>query len=54
MSAEDMRLAYTPDVVYVILSLAEPRGPSIRGFVVRDGAAHEADVVIDEESDRRS
>jgi proteasome lid subunit RPN8/RPN11 len=47
MSAEDMRLAYTPDIVYVILSLAEPRGPSIRAFVVRDGTAHETPVVLE-------
>ena len=30
MSAEDMRLAYTPDVLYVIISLVEPDGPQTR------------------------
>lgn len=50
MSTEDMRLAYTPDVVYVILSLAEPRGPSMRAFVVQDGAAHETPVIIEEKN----
>lgn len=49
MSAEDLRLAYTPDIVYVILSLAEPRVPNIRAFVVRDGAAHEMPVIIEEQ-----
>lgn len=49
MSAEDMRLAYTPDIVYVILSLVEPRAPSIRAFVVRDGTAHETPVIIEEQ-----
>ena len=49
MSAEDMRLAYTPDVVYVILSLAEPGEPRIRAFVVRDGAAHETPTIIEEQ-----
>ncbi len=50
MSAEDMRLAYTPDIVYVILSLADSLGPSIRAFVVQDGAVHEAPVVIEEQN----
>lgn len=48
MSAEDMRLAYTPDAVYVIVSLAEPDRPCIRAFVVPDGTAHETPVVIEE------
>lgn len=48
MSAEDMRLAYTPDVAYLILSLVEPRGPSIRAFVVQDGTVHETPVIIEE------
>lgn len=48
MSKEDLRLAYTPDVAYVILSLAQSRGPSIRAFVARDGAAHETPVIIEE------
>jgi proteasome lid subunit RPN8/RPN11 len=49
MSAEDMRLAYTPDVLYVILSLAAPGGPHTRAFVVRDGGAHETPVIIEEQ-----
>lgn len=49
MSAEDMRLAYTPDIVYVILSLAEPRRPSIRAFVVQDDTMHETPVIIEEQ-----
>ena len=48
MSAEDMQLAYTPDVVYVILSLAEPEAPRIRAFTVCDGIAHETPVIIEE------
>ena len=48
MSAEDMQLAYTPDVAYVILSLAEPAGPRIRAFAVEDGVAHETPVIIEE------
>ena len=47
MSAEDMRLAYTPDMAYVILSLAEPGGPCVRAFAVSDGAARERRVIIE-------
>lgn len=51
MSAEDMRLAYTPDVAYVILSLAEPGGRTIRAFDVCDGVAQEVPVKIEDEKD---
>ena len=49
MSAEDMQLAYTPDVAYVILSLAERDAPQVRAFAVEDGVAHETPVIIEEE-----
>jgi proteasome lid subunit RPN8/RPN11 len=45
MSAEDLRLAYTPDIVYVILSLADTGKPDLRGFVVNDGAASEVVLI---------
>lgn len=47
MSAEDLRLAYTPDVAYLILSLADPRLPDLRGFVVRDNTPQEIDIILD-------
>jgi proteasome lid subunit RPN8/RPN11 len=46
MSAEDMRLAYTPEVVYVILSLAEAGMPRLGAFLVRDGVARETTLTI--------
>ncbi len=46
MSAEDLRLAYTPDVVYLILSLANPHAPDLRGFIVEDGRAQEVAVTV--------
>ncbi len=52
MSAEDLRLAYTPDIQYVIISLAEAVEPIVRAFAVRDGVAHETPVVIEAEEDR--
>lgn len=54
MSAEDMRLAYTPDIAYVILSLADPAEPSVRAFAVRNGAAHETSVQIEDIEKRGS
>jgi len=45
MSAEDLRLAFTPDVAYVILSLAtEP--PTLCAFMVRDGIPEVIEVAI--------
>lgn len=46
MSEEDLRLAYTPDVVYVILSLATPDKPDIRGFVINSGAPAHVGIAI--------
>ncbi|MEI6809341.1 MAG: M67 family metallopeptidase [bacterium] len=48
MSDEDIRLAYTPDVLYVILSLVDPSGPKTCAFNVRDGVPHHIPVMIDE------
>ncbi len=48
MSEEDMRLAYTPDIYYVIVSLAEPGQPDARAFEVDSGVAREIPVVIEE------
>ncbi|MHC4743099.1 MAG: M67 family metallopeptidase, partial [Planctomycetota bacterium] len=35
-SAEDVRLAFTPDIAYVIISLGEDAAPVTRAFVVED------------------
>jgi proteasome lid subunit RPN8/RPN11 len=48
MSAEDMRLAYTPDIVYVIASLADGGGPRVRAFTVQNGAALEIAVTVEQ------
>lgn len=34
MSAEDLKLAFTPDVAYVIVSLADSEKPNIRAYQV--------------------
>ena len=48
MSEEDLRLAYTPDVAHVIVSLAQPDAPCVRGFVVRDGAVEEPTIELEQ------
>ncbi len=47
MSAEDLRLAYTPDVGYVILSLADARAPVLRAFQVSEGIAQDLPLRIE-------
>ncbi len=46
MSAEDLRLAYAPSLIHVILSLAIPDKPQIRAFTVEEGSAREIDLTI--------
>jgi proteasome lid subunit RPN8/RPN11 len=48
MSAEDMRLAYTPDIVYVIVSLADDGGSRVRAFTVQNGTALEIAVTVEQ------
>jgi proteasome lid subunit RPN8/RPN11 len=46
MSVEDLRLALTPDIAYVITSLAVPQAVALRAFIVRDGTPEEMEVTI--------
>jgi proteasome lid subunit RPN8/RPN11 len=43
-SATDIALAFWPDAIYVICSLAIPEEPVVRGFRIRDGAVSEVDL----------
>ncbi len=36
-SQEDIKLALTPDVVYIIVSLADAEKPDVQGFLIEDG-----------------
>ena len=49
-SAEDIRLAFTPGVIYVIVSLQEPANPQIRGFTIYGDVVAESAVKIVEEN----
>jgi proteasome lid subunit RPN8/RPN11 len=45
-SQEDIRLALTPDVVYVILSLQHPDTPEVKGYDIKNSTVNEVPVVI--------
>lgn len=45
-SAEDNRLALTPDVTYVIVSLANGDHPTVKGFLMKNGSVTEVPVKI--------
>lgn len=40
-SPTDVELAFWPDAVYLICSLADGERPNVRGFRIRDGLIHE-------------
>jgi proteasome lid subunit RPN8/RPN11 len=44
-SAEDIRLAFTPDVIYVIVSLQNIK-PAVKGFLIEDDSVTEVPVKI--------
>lgn len=45
-SAEDIRLALTPDVIYVIVSLQDAKAPVVKGFLLEDGTVNKVPVEI--------
>lgn len=45
-SAEDIRLALTPGVVYVIISFVNDSKPNIRGFIIEDRNVSEVPIKI--------
>jgi proteasome lid subunit RPN8/RPN11 len=45
-SSEDVRLAVTPDVAYVILSLQNSDQPVVKGFLMTNGNMSEVPVTI--------
>ena len=48
-SAEDIRLAFTPDVIYVIVSLQDEDAPVVKGFLIEDDNVTKVPVEIVEE-----
>jgi len=45
-SAEDIRLALTPDVIYVIVSLQDAKCPNVKGFLIENGNVTDVSVRI--------
>ncbi len=46
-SQTDVNLAGWPDAVYLIVSLADPEAPDVRGFTIRDGEIADAELVLE-------
>ena len=46
-SQTDVNLAGWPDAVYLIVSLASPDAPDLKGFWIRDGDIAEAELVVE-------
>jgi len=47
-SEEDIHLALTPGVVYVIVSLMNDRAPEVQGFEIHDGEVTGVSVTVEE------
>lgn len=45
-SAEDIRMAFTPNVIYVIVSLQDAGATAVKGFIINDGNVTEVTVEI--------
>ena len=45
-SDEDIRLALTPDVIYIIVSLQNSNRPAVKGFLIEDGNVTKVPVKI--------
>lgn len=45
-SKEDIRLAFDPAIIYIILSLQEKENPVIKAFSIREGEVKPVDVKI--------
>jgi proteasome lid subunit RPN8/RPN11 len=45
-SAEDIRLALTPCMTYVIVSLRDTEAPAVKGFLIENGNVNEVPVKI--------
>ncbi len=46
MSEEDLRLAYTSDIVYVILSLTVSQDAPLCGYRVTNGVSEQVEIVV--------
>jgi [CysO sulfur-carrier protein]-S-L-cysteine hydrolase len=53
-SEEDIRLALTPDVSYVIISLADPEQPIIKSFKIHQGKVEPEEIKYSKSIDNKN
>ena len=46
-SQTDINLAFYPDALYLIVGVADPAQPQLRGYSIRDGQVSEAELVVE-------
>jgi proteasome lid subunit RPN8/RPN11 len=46
-SQTDINLAFYPDALYLIVGVADPGQPQLRGYTIRDGQVSEAELVVE-------
>ena len=46
-SQTDINLAFYPDSLYLIVGLADPGTPELRGYTIRDGRVDETELVLE-------
>jgi proteasome lid subunit RPN8/RPN11 len=44
-SEEDIRLAFDPDIIYIILSLQQKENPVIKAFSIREGKTEAIEII---------
>lgn len=50
-SAEDIRLAFDPAAIYLIISLLDVKQPALRAFAISDGQVSEETITIGEDEE---
>ena len=50
-STEDIRLAFDPEAIYLIISLVDAQKPVLRAFGIRHGLVSEAEITIVEDEE---
>jgi len=48
-SAEDIRLAFDPQLSYVIISLANPEAVEVKAYTIRQGEVFPEEIIVSEE-----
>ncbi len=46
-SQTDINLAFYPEAVYLIVGLADPAAPEVRGYTIRGGQVSEAELIVE-------